>query len=95
MGKKRKINTEFKDTESNEFQLYGETRNLLQQTERLDTYIKSIRNCKLREILFEILKTCQADLLNFLDTIYQIKQCGTDSEINELLSKFYSPDNEI
>ena len=74
--------------------IFEDTRNLLQQTENISNSIKEIRNKKLNEALAAMLKTCQADLMIFLDFVIEVEGCETDSDIEELLESYLVPENE-
>ncbi len=41
-----------------------------------------------------MLKTCQADLMILLDTVYQVEQCETDSDLNEFLEIYSGYESE-
>ena len=74
--------------------LYEEVRNILLQTERIQNQIAELKHKRLYEVLSEMLKTCQADLMVFLDTVYELEQCESDSEINELMESYSDCENE-
>ncbi|RJP68408.1 MAG: hypothetical protein C4539_08960 [Ignavibacteriales bacterium] len=66
--------------------LYDLSRSLLLQTETLSAAITKIKNKRLKVVLDEMLKTCQADFFILLDVVSEIEGCTGDLELQELLS---------
>ncbi len=74
--------------------LYKDARSILMQTERIKDSIQEIKHKQLQESLLDMLKTCQADLMILLDTVYQVEQCETDSDLNEFLEIYSGYESE-
>jgi hypothetical protein len=75
--------------------LYESTRNMLQQTEALEKSIKQITHKKLAQVLIELIKNLQADLLVLLDIIWQCENCETKYDVDELIECFSESNNEL
>ncbi|MDH7605501.1 MAG: hypothetical protein QHH13_11410 [Melioribacter sp.] len=77
----------------NEFYgLYENLRSILIQTDFLKKQISKISNSQLREIFSEHLKTCQADLLDFINPVYDLITCDNPEDINYIINSLREED---
>lgn len=77
----------------NEFYgLYENLRSILIQTDFLKKQISKISNPQLREIFSEYLKTCQADLLDFINPVYDLITCDNPEDVNYIINSLREED---
>jgi len=71
----------------NEFSvLYENLRTIFNETDFLKKQISKISNPQLQKILLEQLKTCQANLLDFINLLYDLITCDNPEDVNYVIN---------